>query len=190
MKNLFYLAVISLLAFSCSGLKVATDYDKTVDFSQYKTLEFYGWAENSNAILSELDQRRIEEAFGKEFANRGISVVESDADIVVSLYIVTEQKTQTTAHTNHYGGYGGFGGYYGYGPGYGWGMGHSYTTVSEHEYTVGTLIVSVFDTEKEALVWESIGKGTIEQHPRSADRAINYYVAQIMRQYPVEPIKE
>lgn len=186
MKNVFHLAIITLLSISCSSLKVATDYDKTIDFNQYQTFEFYGWAEDSNEILDELDQRRIEKAFGEEFNSRGLKAVESGGDIVVSLYIITKQKTKKTAHTNHYGGYGG---YYGYGPGYGWGMGYSHTTISEYEYTEGTLIVSVFDAKKETLVWESIGKGSIEQHPRSADRAINYYVAQIMRKYPVQPTK-
>lgn len=188
MKNMFFISLLVLVSISCSSLKVATDYDKTVDFTQYKSLEFYGWSENSDALLNEFDKRRIEKAFAEEFSTRDIDIVESGGDMVVSLFIVTEQKTETTANTYNSGG--GYGGYYGYGPGYGWGMGYSTTTISEHEYTVGTLIISIFDAKKEALIWESIGKGTIEQHPRSADRAINYYVAQVMREYPVKPEKK
>ena len=188
MKNYLIIIAIAFATLSCSSLKVTTVFDPSVDFTQLKTLEFYGWAENSAAILNEFDQQRIEKAFGNEFAKRNIEVVEDGGDMIVSLYIVTEQKTQTTANTYGYGG--GYGGYYGYGPGYGWGMGHSTTTYTDHEYTVGTLIISIFDPVKEQLIWESVGRGEIEQHPRNAERAINYYVAQIMREYPVKPVKK
>ena len=66
--------------------------------------------------------------------------------MIVTLYIVTEDKTQITANTT---GTGGYGGYYGYGPGYGWGGGHSTTTYSEYDYTVGTLVIAVYDEAPE-----------------------------------------
>ena len=50
MKNSIIL-LLSLFLFSCSGIKVVTDYDKTVDFDQYKTFEYYGWAEESDKII-------------------------------------------------------------------------------------------------------------------------------------------
>jgi hypothetical protein len=189
MRNLFFISTIVLASISCSSLKVVSDSDATVDFTKYKTLQFYGWAKNSDEILNDLDKARIEKAFANEFARRNISVVKKGGDIIVSLYIVTEQKTQKIAHTYHYGG-GGWGGYYGYGPGYGWGMGYSTTNISETEYTLGTLIVSVFDPETEQLIWESIGQGTIQENTRSVERVINYSVAKIMRPYPVKPPKK
>lgn len=187
MKKLLFIFPI-LLAFSCSSLKVYTDLDPTVDFSQYKSLEYYGWADNSDKILNKFDKDRIEQAFGNEFLKRGIKIVEKgQGDIVVSLFIVTEQKTSKTAHTNHYGGYG-YGGYYGYGPGYGWGGGHSTTTYSEHDYTEGTLIVSVFDAKKKELVWEAVGRGTVEENPQNRDKSIPKAAEQIMSKYPVKPV--
>ncbi len=132
-----------------------------------------------------------------EFETRGVKVVEGDADIIVSLFIVSEQKTQTTAHTTGmggmyggYGGYRGYGGYYNYGPGYGWGGGHSTTTYSEHEYTVGTLAISVYDAQQEHLVWESIGKGTVDTNPKNNEENIPKSVAKIMATYPVQAAKE
>jgi hypothetical protein len=140
MKKLLFVLVAGAILSSCSSIKVVVDSDKSVDFTQYKDLEYYGWADNSDQILNRFDKERIEEAFGNEFKNRGLKLVENgEGDIVVSLYIVTEQKSQTTAHTTSMGG--GYGGYYNYGPGYGWGGGHSTTTYSEYDYVEGTLIV-------------------------------------------------
>ncbi|MEZ5148397.1 MAG: hypothetical protein R2759_15355 [Bacteroidales bacterium] len=49
-----------------------------------------------------------------------MSLTRENGDLVVTLYIVIADKSETTAHTTNmgYGGY--YGGYYGYGPGWGW----------------------------------------------------------------------
>lgn len=190
MKNILgVIAVVSML-FSCSSIKVITDYDKTVDFSQYKSLEYYGWADNSDSILNRFDKERIENSFGVEFQKRGLSLAEKgQGDIVVSLHIVTQEKTQKTATTQTTGvGYGGYGRYYGYGPGYGYGTGYSTTTVNEYDYVVGTLMISIYDAEKEELIWETIGIGTINEKPEKREREIPKSAAQMMMNYPVKPL--
>jgi hypothetical protein len=190
MKKFLFVLVAGAILSSCSSIKVVVDSDKSVDFTQYKDLEYYGWANNSDQILNRFDKERIEEAFGAEFKKRGLNIVENgEGDIVVSLYIVTEQKSQTTAHTTSTGGGygGGYGGYYNYGPGYGWGGGHSTTTYSEYDYVEGTLIVSVFDATKKELVWESVGKGTINENPKKREEGVVRAAAEMMRQYPVKP---
>ena len=193
MKNLFIALLAGILLSSCSGLTVVSDLDKSVDFTQYKSFEYYGWTDNSDQILNRFDKERLEDAFGNEFRSRDLTIVEKgQGELIVSLYIVTEQKTQTTANTTSMGGMGGmggYGGYYDYGPGYGWGGGggHSTTTFSEYDYTEGTLIVSVFDAKKEQLIWESAGKGTIDENPEKREATMPKAVAQIMSKYPVQP---
>ena len=193
MKNLivFFLGVVLLS--SCSGLKVTTDYDNTVDFSNFKTLEYWGWAEKSDEELNRFDRERIEMAFGQEFTKRGYSILDKGegGDIIVSLFIVTEEKTQRTASTTHMGGgYGGYGGYYGYGPGWGWGGGQSYTTVNEYDYVVGTLLISVYDAKSEKLIWQSAGSGEVEENPQKREKSIPVTIAKIMKDYPVKPVTE
>lgn len=191
MKKIILFAAIGFLFASCSSLKVVSDYDKTVDFSTFKTMEYYGWAEDSDKILNRFDKERIEEAFGNEFKDRGFSLAEKgQGDIIVSLYIVTEQKTQKTANTYHSGGGAGYGGYYGYGPGYGWGGGYSTTTVSEYDYVVGTLVVSVYDAKSKLLIWEAVGTATVDEKPETREVKLPKSINRIMRDYPVEPIKE
>lgn len=189
MKKLTMISLLAgMLLGSCTAIKVVSDQDPAIDFSKYKTFEYYGWAEESDKILNRFDKERIEGAFADEFAKRGLSYVETGGDLIVTLYIVTEMKTATRAHTNHFGGYGGYGGFYDYGPGWGWGGGHSTTTYSQYDYEVGTLICSVFDKQAKQLIWESVGSGTIDDNPQTREKNIPRDVEKIMNQYPVDPL--
>jgi len=110
-KNVLVILMAAFVLGGCSSIKVVSDFDPTVDFTQYKTFEYYGWLEDSGKRLNDLDKRRIESAFGAEFEARGLEFVEDGGDLVVGLFIIAEQKTQTTAHTTSMGGgYGGYGG--------------------------------------------------------------------------------
>jgi len=193
MKYLNYLWLLSIIFLgACSSITVKSDYDKEVDFSKYKTFEYYGWTEESDKILNRFDKERIESAFGAEFAKRGLQLVKENGDMVVSLFIVAEQKTSTTAYTNHYN----MGGY-GYGPGWGWyggyggmGMGTSTTTYSEQDYLVGTLVVDVFDKADKKLIWQSVGQKTVDENPSSPEKNIAKVATAIMKPFPIQPVKE
>ena len=193
MKNIFKATpflMLMLVFTACSSVKITYDYDKTIDFTQFKTFEYYGWAAESDKILNQLEKERIEHAFGEELKKRGLEYVESDGDLIVALYIMTQEKTQYNATTTGMG----YGGYYGYGPGWGWGPGYGVgmttTTVSEYNYTVGTLVIDVFDASNERLIWESIATGTVDDNPQNREKNIPKTVAKIMAPYPVQPLEE
>ena len=190
-KSFLIIGVILVLVLvnSCSSLKVYSDVDLSADWSKYKTFEYYGWAEESDKILNSLDRDRIENAFGEEFKARGLEYVEKGGDMIVTLFIVVEQKTSTTATTTSMGGgYGGYyGGYYGYGPGYGWGGGHSTTSIQEYDYAVGTLVCDVFDAKDEKLIWEGIGTKTVDENPQTRDKNLPKAVKAIMSKFPIQP---
>ena len=183
---------VAFLVFGCSSIKVISDYDDTIDFTQYKTYEYFGWSEESDKVMNRFDRERIEKAFGEEFAARGMKYVEKGGDLIVTLFIVVEEKTQKSAYTTGFGGgYGGYyGGYYGYGPGYGWGSSYSTTHVSEYDYKVGTLICDVHDVQNKKLIWEGIGTKTIVENPEKREKTIPYAVKLMMSKYPVKPLPE
>ena len=195
MKKLGLLVIASVLLVACSSIKIVTGYNKTVDFTKFKTLTYYGWSDNSDKILNSINKEQIEKLFAKEFVNRGITITKGESDIIVSLYVVTQTKKEASVSTDHhtgmYGGvHGGYGGYYGYGPGYGWGNGYSSSSYTEHEYTVGTLIISVSDAKNKKLIWECTSTGTIEENPRNLDKQIAKSVAKMMATYPVKKQKK
>jgi hypothetical protein len=184
--RLFTLLIFSAGLSACSSTKITSDFDKAADFTEYKDFHYLGWAKDSDQILNDLDKTRIENAFANEFARRGIKFVDqSEADATVSLFIVVDQKTSTTAYTDHYGGMG-----YGYGyPTWGWGGGMSTTRYQEYDYLDGTLVVDVFDAESKKLVWQGVASGTINENTKNREDRINRVAAAIMDQYPVEPAK-
>ncbi len=186
-------ALIFLMG-SCATTKVSVDYDKTVDFSKYKTYSFYGWAKESNKILTPFDQERFEKAFAEEFAKRGLKYVPQGGDLTVALYIATEHKQETSATTTTtgMGGYYGYGGYWGYGPRWGWGPSYasSHTTVHTEEYREGTLIVDVFDTQKKQLIWEAVGKKRIDENTKNREENIKKVAAAMMKEFPIPPVKK
>ena len=199
MKKLSLLAFMGVLLFvlpfltGCASLKVTYDYDKNVDFNQYKTYQFYGWAKGSEKNINSLDRERVQDAFAKEFKKRGLTYVKDNGDLIVSLFFVTKEKTETTAHTTGVGAYGGYyHGYYGYGPRWGWGPGFSYstTTYTQHDYKEGTLIVNIFDAKAKKLIWEGIASDALKEKPEGREERIRYAVAKIMENYPVKPESE
>lgn len=193
MKNYIYLILLAVVTASCgSGVKVTSDYDKTVDFSTYKTYTYYGWSENSDKILTSFDKERIEKSFEDEFAKRGWTINQSNGDATVSLYIVVDQKTSYSSYTDHYnnGLYGGmYASRFGYRYGMGMGMGTSTTTTTENDYLVGTLIVDVFDAKTKKHIWQGIGKKTIDEDKSNREESIKAGVAKIMKAFPVQPEK-
>jgi hypothetical protein len=185
MKKLSLLVILLPFLYGCSDTGITADYDKTVDFTKYKTLSYYGWAKDSDQILNNFDKERIEGAFATEFMKRGIELKQTGGDIVVSLFIVIDAKKGATAYTTHMGGGG-----YGYGAGWGWGMGHSSTSYNEYDYYVGTLVCDVFDSESKKLVWQGVISGEIDDNPNSRERNIPRVVQELMKKYPVKPIKK
>ena len=184
MKKVFILFAAVLFLGSCSSLKVSYDYDKTIDFTKYKTYSYLGWVKDSDKTINTFDKERFEKAFANEFSKRGIKYVKEGGDMTVSLFIVFDQKTYTTAYTDNYGP----GGYY-YGYPWSWGMGYSTTTYQEHDYVVGTLICDVFDASTKKLIWQGVGSKTVDENPNNNEEKIAKNVARIMTYYPVPLIK-
>ncbi len=196
MKNLILILFAGLMLFSCNPLTVLNDVDRSVDFSQYKTIEFYGWTDGvvfKNMFTREL----IEKAVQNEFERRDIKTVKKgEGDLIISLYIVTKERTETFTQTNanyiggggYYGGFG-YGGYYGYGPGYGWGptFVNSTATTGKKVYNDGTLIISAYDAKNKLLIWETVATKTINKTSQTPDKDINIVIKQIMKTYPVKP---
>ena len=75
---------------------------------------------------------------------------------------------------------------YGYNTGWGgMGMGTSTTHFRETDYEVGTLVCDVFSSKAKKLVWQGVGKGTVDADPKTNDESIPKAVAAIMAKYPL-----
>ena len=181
--KLFSFIALAAMISSCSSVKVVADMDKTVDFSKYETYSFLGWQDDSDKIMNDFDKKRIHDAFISEFEARGMKLVPENGDVDITLFIVVDQKTSTTAYTNYYGsGYGGYNRYRG-----GWGYGSATTTYSESDYLEGTLVMDVFDGESKDQVWQGIATSTVTENPDKREKAIPAKVSALMKKFPVQP---
>lgn len=192
-----------LFILSCSSKLDVTLYhqsDDEIDYSQYHTFEYWGWAGHSDSVLTLANKNLIEQSFGKEFKARDLSLVESGGDLIVNLMIVTHKTKEVDATTYYNGGYGGYGGYgayggygygsyYGYGPGYGWGGGMSTTTVyNEIEYTEGTLVINIFDAKHKILIYEAIAVKNGSKDLSGDQRLVELITRSMMYNFKVKPV--
>ena len=175
---LFLMSGLALLASCSSQLKVTSDYDKSVDFSGYKTFALYPLQDKSGAV-SQLNQNRITEAVKKQMLAKGFTENDASPDVLVNVVAYLKEKQEVTANTNYYG----YGGYY---RPYAWGggMASGTTTYSTYNYHDGTLMIDVVDAAKKQLVWQGVGNKEIDKPTKDPDERINAAVTKIMAAFP------
>jgi len=192
MYKLSQIFILFIVLSSCSSLEVIYDYDKSVNFNQFKTFSFYPWDPKNGFQINDYDKMTITNAIRTEMEEKGYQYVKEGGDLVISTFVTLEGKTSYEAYTNHYGGWAGYGGGWGYtGFGYGFGYGPAYasTTVTQRNYHEGTLIIDVFSASDKKLVWQGIGSREVEYDLDARDRKLPKNVAQILARFPVSKAK-
>jgi hypothetical protein len=187
LSSILSLFVTLLILNACSNIKYTADFDKEVNFNQYKTFAFLGWQEDSGNTLTDFDQKRLRDSFVEEFSKRNITLVNSGGDMAVMLYVVTTKETSVTSYTNYYGG--GGRGRYRRGRRGGWGGGYASTSYSESDYLKGTLVLDIFDNSDGSQIWQGVAQGTISEKPEKREKSVPSKVKALMGKYPVKPVK-
>jgi len=169
--------MLALIMTSCSSVKVASDYDTQVDFSQYKTFAFYKTGID-NAPISDLDKRRMLRAIETELLAKGFTKSE-DPDLLVSLFTKAQQRVDVY---NNAWGWGGWGPGWGpaWGPGWGWGWNQPVASTR----TEGSLFIDLIDAKKNELVWQGLGRGYLSDDLERKEERIKEFVNLIMQRYP------
>ena len=177
MKKLLIIPV--LLAFvACSTVKIGFDYDKTADFSKYKT---YAFSEETMKLpVNQLNLDRLIRAVENQMTVEGFTKSDKP-DVIIDLRAKGEEYQTATATTT--GGYGGYG--YRYGR-WGYGGGFSTTQINYDKYVEGTLFITMIDKATDKIVWQGTGTKTLDENTSAEKREqnINYAVTQIFSNYP------
>ena len=175
MKNLKFIPVLVLflLMVSCQAVHVNSDFDKNVDFSQFKTYAFY-----KNGIdkveISDLDKKRILRSIDNQMQKKGFTKSETP-DMLINIF--TKERQQVDVNQFNAG--------FGYGWGFGWNpffWGGNQTAVNQ--YTEGTLYIDLIDAKKKEMIWQGEGNGNLTQKSDKKDEVINEFVTRILEQYP------
>lgn len=170
--TLFSLFAAAALLVGCSSVRTASDYDKSADFSSYKTYGFYKTGIDK-AEISDLDKKRILRSIETNMEAKGLTKSDKP-DLLVNIF--TKSRTQVDVNQ--------FNNYWGYGWGWGWNpwMWGNPTTVNT--YTEGTLFIDLIDAKKKELIWQGEGEGTLTKDVDKKDEKANEFVTAILKNYP------
>lgn len=172
------LAMIAL-AGCATGPKITADYDRSANFTAYRSFGFYQPLGTDQAGYESLVTQTLKAAVRQEMEARGYTYAETGPDLLINFNGRLEQRTnisQTPAPSPVYYGY--RRGLYG-----GWG-GYAYETRVD-QYVEGTLNIDMIDAQRKQLVWEGVAVGRVTkkvQEDRQA--AIRAAVAEIFAKYP------
>jgi Domain of unknown function (DUF4136) len=165
-KAFIAFAMLVFLSAASFAQQVKTDYDRNVSFSQYKT---YSWQKVSTKDPLWVD--RIKNAVNADLATKGWTQVPSGGDI--SLVAIGATKNQQTLDTF----YNGFGG------GWRWG-GFGNATTTTDTYQVGTLVLDMFDTQTQKLIWRGSASDTLSNKADKNIKNLDKGVQKMLKHFP------
>lgn len=177
MKKL--LLILTLFAFvACSTVRIGYDYDKSADFTKFRTYAFS--EETMKMPMNQLNRDRLIAAVENQLMLKGLTKSDK-ADVIIDLRVKgVEVQTANATTTGAYNGYRHRYGRWGYGTGF------STTQIDYDKYIEGTLFVTMVDKQADKIVWQGTGTKIIDEHatPEKREQNINKAVTQIFVNYP------
>jgi len=173
MRTLAVAAAMSVAGATAYAQDVKVDFDKSANFSGIHTFATKIGTSWNNPISEKRVLGEVQEAIA---AKGWTPTEEAKADALVVLHGATEK--QKSLNTFYSGGYGG----YGWRGGWGGGMGSSTTTVDE--YTVGTLVVDVFDAKSKQLLYRGIASDELSNKPEKNAKKLAKATDKLFKDFP------
>ena len=148
MKSLMIVVLMMSTAGCGYGIKAATDYDRTVDFSNY--VSFFVMKGNSSGDPA--TDSRVLSSVKKVLIEKGwYEVDEGDGQAAVIVHTATDTKHTYQAF------YDGWGGWHWGGPG----NAHDFA----EDYKPGTVVVTIFDARTRTAVWRGFSSDVLSHDP-------------------------
>ena len=170
MKNIFkYILVV--LVFSSCGTLVNYDYEKTTDFKQYKS---YNYFDDMKTGLSELDIKRLTKAIDAELKTMGL-IRSENPDFYIDIF---SQDIQNTTNSNVGVGVGGTGSNVGGGISVGIPIGGN--------KNMRELIIEFVDDSKGGMFWQAVTESSYSPNasPEKREAKLAALVVKIFEGYP------
>lgn len=166
---------LAFLLFACPafGQKVDVNFDKSVDFSQYKT---YFWVKGMPARNPIINQM-ITDAVDQQLSARGLTKTDAGGDIQIMFMAAADLDLQITGLT--------------------WSnasnpMGALTQVGPPMNVRKGTLVVDITDRKTERYVWRAVAKETLTRAPsgdmakdaQSVEKLVKKAVEKMFSKYP------
>lgn len=163
LRTYVLLAGLVLSATTVLAQTVTRDYDRTADFSKFKT---YAWVRGTE-VGDDLNHRRIVTAIDAQLQAKGLKPAGADArpDVYVAYHVAVDNDLQINANG------------FRFGPG---------ASARVEPITVGTLAVEIIDASTRHVVWRAIASRDVDQKagPEKREKNINKTAEKIFKQYP------
>ena len=173
------LVALAALVGCASTPETSADYDRTVDFAQYRSFGFFDKVGTDEADYESLVTRQLKASTRRELEARGYRYTETAPDLLVNFNASVTQQTRVR-HMPFYGGYYGYG--YGY-PGY-YGAWAGYEPYVD-QYEEGTLNIDIVDARRKQLVWEGVTVGRVtDKAKKNRATAIDLAVQDMFVRFP------
>ena len=176
------LTTFALMTACASSTNIQSDYDRSVDFSKYKTYGYYSPMGIENPNYSSLMGQMFRDAIDVQMKQRGY-VKSSNPDVLFNVSARLEDKTRvtTTSDPMMYGGgyYGYRGGRYDPWGGYGYG-----TSTHVSQYTQGTVNIDMVDPRMKRMLWEGVAIGRVNDKNDNLREDVMTGVAEMFAGYP------
>jgi hypothetical protein len=176
-QTLAVAAAFTLIGSGAFAQDVKVDFDKDANFTTIKTFALkigtsWGNPLSEKRVTAEIEQALTEKGWK--------NADEATADAIVVLHGATDVKKDL--NTFYSGGYGG----------YGWrgmgGMGSASTTVTE--YTVGTLVVDIFDAKSKQLLFRGTASDEVSDKAEKNQKKLAKASDKMFKDFPPSSLKK
>jgi hypothetical protein len=183
MKRLLRRSMLLLLLGATAALAqdVRYNFDKSTDFSKYKTYHFVPI--KGAAQVNDLVDKQIKAALESQLSQKGLTKVDSDtADLYIGYQTAIGQEKEFTSYNSGWG----------YGPGWGrggwYGPSSSITTGQTSTIYTGQIAIDMYDSAQKDLVWRGVVSKTIDTKakPEKQEKNLNKALTKLFKKYPPE----
>ncbi len=169
-------ALMMVTCVTMQAQKIKVEYDKSFDFSKYKTFGMDANKESAKPML----RLAILGAIQDDLTKRGLQQVADNPDIFVQVYGATDHDFTTHYHDPLYGGTI---------PSINSGITLWHNIPGTNTTVVipkGTLVVDLIDARQKQLVWRGIAKQNLSDRRDELLDQVNTAVEKMFQQYPVK----
>lgn len=170
-KSLLLALTVASVVSCKPTLKVSSDYDKSANFSSYKTFSLYYLVTSKN--VTQFNEERIWNSIREEMQKKGYIEDDNNPDIVVNAISVINNKKYLAANSSGSGIVRPYAG-----------MLSSSGNIQAVHYKEGSLLIDVIDRRTNKLVWEGVGSAEFEKQPKDPEKVIKNAVNKILESFP------
>ena len=163
--------ILTVCALGCGyAIKTSTDYNRAVNFANYRTFFIVKGNSSGNTLQ---DQRATADVTDALVSRGWVEAPDGEGQAAVVVHAAT--KTKHTYQT-FYDGWGGWN--------WRWDGGLGGATTYVESYSVGTLVVDIFDAKTKQAIWRGYASDALPSSPSGKEKATRAALDKMFAQFP------